>query len=509
MLRRSGSAGAIDLVAQFDQATKRPDPSKFTVEDVTLGSETKRAIAPPWRTGNPHHLEGPCPGRRVVACQSGPEARGVAEAGRRRPLHGARLGRQGFGSALHAARGSVQQRRPIADGFPVMVDLSAYGGEQVDLIFNTYASEPKAPVNPDNDLPLWGAPEIVDSMKTGAAARVPLLDLQAQYRPLREEILSAITRVCDSQRFILGPEVDALERELAEHLEVRDAIAVSSGTDALLAAMMALGIGPGDEVVTTTYSFFATAGCISRLGATPRFVDIDPVDVQHRSRGGPSGNHAENPRHDLQCTCTASAPTWIPMLAVARAARDSRSSRTRAGDRRQLSWTPGRLDRHDRRASRSSRARTSARSATPGSSRRATRGWRTRCGCCAITAPSPSTITSGSAAISGSTRCRRRSCGSSCRTSDAGPRCAGRTPPAMSSCSRKAGLDRRGQAARWRASGCTHIYNQFVVRVPDRDRVRARLTERGIGTEIYYPVPFHLQQCFADLGYRPRRLPAG
>src|SRR4051794_20591843 len=113
-------------------------------------------------------------------------------------------------------------------------------------------------------------------MTSRAAAGVPLLDLQAQYAPIRDEILSAVTRVCDSQRFILGPEVDALERELAGHLEAADAIAVSSGTDALLAAMMALGIGPGDDLLTTTYSFFATAGCISRLGATPRFVDIDP-----------------------------------------------------------------------------------------------------------------------------------------------------------------------------------------------------------------------------------------
>ncbi len=106
---------------------------------------------------------------------------------------------------------------------------------------------------------------------------MPLLDLQAQYAPIRDEILSALTRVCDSQRFILGPEVDALERDLVRQLEAGDAIAVSSGTDALLAAMMALGIGPGDDVLTTTYSFFATAGCISRLGATPRLVDIDPV----------------------------------------------------------------------------------------------------------------------------------------------------------------------------------------------------------------------------------------
>ena len=107
--------------------------------------------------------------------------------------------------------------------------------------------------------------------------KVPLLDVNAQNLPLERELTETFTRVLHSGRFIMGPEVVALEEEVADFVGASHGIGVSSGTDAILLALMALGIGPGDEVLCPTFTFFATAGCVSRVGATPVFVDACPV----------------------------------------------------------------------------------------------------------------------------------------------------------------------------------------------------------------------------------------
>jgi dTDP-4-amino-4,6-dideoxygalactose transaminase len=328
--------------------------------------------------------------------------------------------------------------------------------------------------------------------------QVPLLDLAAQYRPLREELLAAVVRVCDSQRFINGPEVIALEHELAAFIGVRQAVAVSSGTDALLVALMALGIGPGDEVITSTFSFFATAGSIARVGATPKLVDIDPetynLDPSAVRAAVTPRTRAIIPVH-LYGLCA----DMDPILAIARDANiavvEDAAQAIGATDKGRHAGSMGTV------------------------------------GCFSFF-PSKNLggfgdgglVTSNDEGLGEEIRLLRnhgaepkyfhKRIGGNFRLDALQAAVLRVKLPHLAGWS----AGRRANAARYRrlfeAAGLTdrvtlpvappdreHIYNQFVVRVQHRDAVRARLAEYGIGTEIYYPVPFHLQECFAALGH--------
>ena len=333
-------------------------------------------------------------------------------------------------------------------------------------------------------------------MTQGTTTSVPLLDLQAQYRPLRDEILAAITRVCDSQRFILGPEVESLERELAAHIGVAEAVTMSSGTDAILATLMAMGIGPGDEVITPTFSFFATAGCVSRVGATPVFVDIDPatynVDPAAVRRAITPRTKAIMPVHlyglvaDMEGI--AAVAGGIPVIEDACQAIGAMREGRQAGGLGTagcFSFFPsknlgafgdaGLVTTDDAVLAQELRLLRNHGAEPKYFHKRIGGNFR---------------LDAIQAAV------LRVKLPHLATWSDARRANAQRYADLF----KKAGLDKKiGLPVE--PAGSHHIFNQYVVRVPERDRVRERLTAQGIGTEIYYPVPFHLQECFAPLGY--------
>jgi len=327
---------------------------------------------------------------------------------------------------------------------------------------------------------------------------IPLLDLTGQWAELRSEALAAIERVCDTQRFVLGPEVEALERELAALVGVKHAIGVSSGTDALLLALMALGVGPGDEVVTTTYSFFATAGSIARVGARPVLVDIDPVSYNLRPDAVRAAitprTKAIMPVHlygqcaEMDPILAAAREAGVPVIEDAAQAIGSRDRGRAAGSLGLagcFSFFPSKnlgafgdaglvTTDDDAFAERVRLLRTHG----------AERQYHHRMvgGNFRIDALQAAVLRVKLPRLARWTEARRRNAAH------------------YRELIRAAGLD--GQVTvPVEGEGQYHVFNQFVVRVPARDRVREILTARGIGTAIYYPVPFHLQECFASLGH--------
>jgi dTDP-4-amino-4,6-dideoxygalactose transaminase len=334
--------------------------------------------------------------------------------------------------------------------------------------------------------------------------RVPLLDLKAQYDPLRSELLDAITRVCDSQRFIHGPEVEGLERELEAYLGVQHAIGVSSGTDALLAALMAVGVGPGDDVITPTYSFFATAGCVARLGARPVLVDIEPdtfnLDTQAAIAAITPRTRAIVPVHlfgqsaELMPLTNAAVRHGIPIIEDAAQAIGARYHDHAVGSLGAIgcfSFFPsknlgafgdaGFVSTNDQRLARQLRLLRNHGMEPKYFHHLVGGNFRLdaiQAAVLRVKLPHLDAWTAG-------------------RQQNA------RRYRALFEDAKLAGTVRLPVEAPNR----THIYNQFVLRVPERDRLKAHLEQAGIGTEVYYPVPFHLQKCFASLGYSAGAFP--
>jgi dTDP-4-amino-4,6-dideoxygalactose transaminase len=336
------------------------------------------------------------------------------------------------------------------------------------------------------------------------AQKVPLLDLKAQYAPIRNAVLQAMTRVCDTQHFILGSEVEALERELAAFLEVPHAIGVSSGTDALLAALMAIGVGAGDEVITSPFSFFASAGSIARLGARPVFVDIDPatynIDPVRLGQALTARTKAIVPVHlfgqsaDMQPILDIATGGDVPVIEDAAQAIGARYHDRPIGGMGTIacfSFFPtknlgafgdgGLVTTRDTAVAR--RLRAIRQHGGEVKYHHETVGGNFR-----LDALQAAILRIKLPHLTDWTSARQRN--------------AGRYEALFA----RAGLTGTIVLPA-RAADRTHIYNQFVIRVPERDQLRAYLQSQGIGTEIYYPLPLHLQPCFRALGYRTGSFP--
>ena len=318
---------------------------------------------------------------------------------------------------------------------------------------------------------------------------IPLFDMASELAPIRGEIDAAIRRVLDSGVFVGGPEVAAFEAELAAFADARHAIGTSSGTDALLAILMALGVGPGDEVVTTPFTFFATAGAIARLGARPVFADIDDETL------------ALDPAAAL-AACTPRTKAILPVhlfghpavlpgtaIPIIEDAAQSIGAGPVRGIGAAVSMFPtknlgaigdaGAVLTNDRALAdrimllKNHGARPKYHHVAIGGNFR-------------LDALQAAVLRAKLPHLAAWTAARRAHA-QHYRELFA----AVRLPSEL----------------RMPADHPAHVYHQFVIRAPRRDALRAHLAARGIGTEVYYPEPLHQAPCFADLGVRQGLLP--
>lgn len=341
-----------------------------------------------------------------------------------------------------------------------------------------------------------------------------MLDLARQYASLRQEVLEAVARVCDSQKYILGEEVTAFEREFSSFCTARETVGCASGTDALWLGLVAAGVKQGDMVITTPFSFFATASSIVRAGARPVFVDIDPetlnldpAKVETNLRSGGARRSAMMPVHlygqcaDMDAFSRLSDEFHLPVVEDAAQAAGARWSGRLAGSwgaAAAFSFYPtknlsafgdaGALTTND------SRVAEHARSLRNHGGKQ--RYYHDEIGANSrLDAIQAAVLRVKMPHLKRWNEARRQRA----RTYDRLLQEAGlirtganATPPVTL-------LKTRPEAE--------HIFHQYVIRVRQRDELRTFLKERGVSSEIYYPVPLQLQKCFAYLGYAPGDLP--
>ncbi len=330
---------------------------------------------------------------------------------------------------------------------------------------------------------------------------VPLLDLRAQLETIREPVNEAIARVVESQQFILGPEVEALEHEMAEYCGARYAIGCSSGTDALLLALMALDIGSGDEVITTPYTFFATVGVITRLGARPVFVDIEPesfnIDPAAIAPKITSRTRAIVPVHlygrtgEMGLISEAASRHGIPVIEDACQAVGAEYQGRRTG-------TLGTMAAFSFFPTKNLGGFGDGGMITTNNRMLAEKIRKLR-----VHGMEPKYYHQ-SVGING-----RLDALQAAVLRVKLQRLDAWTTARQSNARRYQTLFESQGVSSWvtppsEPSGGRHVFNQYVIRVPagHRDALRRHLADRGVGTEIYYPVPLHLQDCFAGLGYK-------
>ncbi len=336
--------------------------------------------------------------------------------------------------------------------------------------------------------------------------QVPLLDIVGENRPLKQKLLDALEQVIDSGRFLYGPDVTGLEQELAALCDVPHAIGCASGSDALLLALMALGVGPGDEVVIPSFTFFATASCVWRLGAQIVFADIDPstfnIDPAAVQRVLTPQTKVIIPVHlfgqcaDMDPIMSLAKPNGIHVVEDAAQAVSATYRGRKAGSMGDISCFSYYPTKNLGGLGDGGMLTTPHAKYDEALRLYAAHGMKPRY--------HHSVVGINSRLDTFQAACLRVKLQNVAQWNATRVANADRYQALFT----EAGLDQRLRLPKT-ATGNGHVWNQYTVCVPDgqRDALRAHLADHGIGSEIYYPIPLHRQPCFQSLGYESGSLP--